>query len=94
MTATRRKLGRRDANEPEIIAALRKAHCSVVQLDHPCDLLVGRAGVNVLMEIKDPDKKPSERRLTETEVEFHGTWRGQVCVVETVEDAYRAIGIE
>lgn len=99
MTAyNRHRLGRRDANEAEIIDALRSHGCSVVQLDHPTDLLVGRIrrlplGVNFLLEVKDPAKKPSERRLTERELEFAESWRGQYAVVETVSDALAAVGL-
>ena len=86
-----RQRGKLDANQPEIVAALKKCGCSVVSLSNlgfGCpDLLVGNGGRNWLMEIKDGTRKPSERRLTTDERFFHASWRGQVCVVETVEEA-------
>ncbi len=86
-----RRNGRIDANQPFITKALRDAGASVLVLSnmgHGCpDLLVGKDNRNWLMEIKDPSRKPSERRLTEDEQVFHVLWRGHVCVVETVEDA-------
>jgi hypothetical protein len=80
---------RRDGNEREIIQALEAAACDVVQIDYPCDLLVGRAGVNHLIEVKLPDGK-----LREGQERFAETWRGsRVHVVRTVEEAFRAVGL-
>ena len=47
----------------------------------------------VFIEIKDPSQKKSARKLTESEKEFHLRWNNHVKVVETVEQAYRAIGV-
>lgn len=83
MKACRKALGRRDANEPEIVKALRALPgTSVVQLDAPLDLLVGRRGVNLLLEVKDGSKPPSKRRLTDKEQAFFDSWEGQRAVVE------------
>ena len=80
---------RRDNNEREIIDALEAAACDVVQIDYPCDLLVGRAGVNTLLEVKQPDGK-----LRDSQERFAETWRGApVWVVRTVEEAFRAVGL-
>jgi hypothetical protein len=57
------------------------------------DLLVGREGFNFLLEIKDGRLPPSQRKLTEKEQQWHAGWRGQVAVVESVEEAFRVIGI-
>lgn len=88
-----RRNGRIDSNQPMIVKALRDAGASVLILSnmgHGCpDLLVGKDGRNVLMEIKDPTRKPSERKLTDDERVFHTLWRGNVFVVETVEEALR-----
>ena len=83
---------RRDVNEKEIIDGLKAASCSVLQLD-VVDLLVGRAGANFILEVKNPDQPPSKRRLTESEDAFIRSWRGRpVVVVETLEEALRAVG--
>lgn len=58
------------------------------------DIAVGFAGKNYLFEIKDPDKAPSDRALTDAEKKFHRFWRGQIAVVETVDDAIRILGIK
>ena len=51
------------------------------------DILVGVAGRNILMEIKDGSKSRSRRGLTPDQVAWHAAWRGQKTVVESVDDA-------
>ena len=52
------------------------------------DLLVGYKGYTILMEVKDGDKSPSKRRLTEAEEEFFMGWKGGLlCIVESVDQA-------
>ncbi len=52
-----------------------------------------KSNQNYLFEIKDPDKLPSQRKLTPDEKEFHKKWQGQIDIIETVEDALKIIGI-
>jgi hypothetical protein len=77
---------RKDANQKEVVAALRKAGCSVTFLDI-IDLIVGWRGFNFLFELKDPEKSPSKRRLTDREQKFFDTWNGSVFRIETAEEA-------
>lgn len=84
--------GKRDANQAEIVEALRKAGASVHDLadvgkGFP-DLLVGYAGREWLMEVKAPDGE-----LTPDQVDFIQTWHGAVHVVRSVDDALAMIGI-
>jgi len=87
---------RTDANQAEIVAALRAAGCSVwltYQLGHGApDLVVGRAGARtVLMEVKATE----DDLLTEDEERFFAAWRGgPLVVVRTAEEALWAMGIE
>jgi hypothetical protein len=85
-----------DANQPEIVRALRQVGATILhlhQLGHGApDLLVGFRGRNVLMEIKDPTQKLSAQKLSEDEVEFHSSWRGNVFVVHTAKEAVQLIG--
>jgi hypothetical protein len=94
----RRHALQRDLNEPEIIDALEKIGCSVVQLHTPCDLLVGRVVLGVprtfLLEVKNPDKSPAQKALTKDQVAFRATWRGHYAVVETVAQALAAVGVD
>ncbi|HVQ52894.1 MAG TPA: hypothetical protein VMS92_22895 [Mycobacterium sp.] len=86
-----------DANQADIVAALRAVGCSVqilAAVGKGCpDLLVSRSGVNYLLEVKDGSKPPSERKLTPDQVEWHRGRRGQVCVVTSVNEALRAVGL-
>lgn len=88
-----RRAARRDDNEPEIVAALEAASVDVVRISTPCDLIAGRAGVTYLLEIKNPDQPPSKRKLKPEQLLFLNNWRGQYAVVETVDDALRAVGL-
>ena len=84
-----RRAARIDDNQKEIIAAFRKAGCSVKPV-HTIkgfvDIIVGLNGRNILVEIKDGNKPKSARKLTTAESEFHKQWKGQVCIVESVAD--------
>jgi len=91
-----RRAAKVDANQPEIVAALRRlgasvAHTHAVGQGFP-DLVAGYAGRTVLIEVKDGSKPPSARKLTPDEAEFHDAWRGApVVVVETVDHAVALI---
>ncbi len=77
---------RRDANEPEIVKALRQIGASIKRLDD-VDLLVGWRGKNFLLELKTENGKLEESQ------EFMVTnWRGQYDIVRSAEEALRAIG--
>lgn len=91
-----RRKARADANQPDIVEALRAvgasvAHIHMVGQGLP-DIIVGFHGVNYLMEIKDGGKPPSKRRLTPNEQDWHDAWRGSVVVVNDEDQALRAIG--
>lgn len=85
------RLSRVDANQKEIVAAFRKLGCSVVITsglrNGVPDICVGCNGWNVWIEIKDGNKPPSARKLTEDEQKWHGAWQGWVEVIESVDDA-------
>lgn len=83
-----RKYGRTDANQQEIVGFLRAIPgVSVVSLasvgNGVPDLIVGFRGRNYLVELKDPDKPPSKRKLTKEQRMFHANWTGQIMVAET-----------
>ena len=93
-----RRAARIDANQEQIVLALRAAGASVqslagVGVGVP-DLLVGYQGKTLLLEIKDGKKPPSERRLTEDQLKWHGAWRGgPLAVVDSVDAALRMLGV-
>lgn len=84
-----------DANQAEIVTALRRLGCTVMSIasvGNGCpDLVIGVQGRNVLLEVKDGRKPPSARKLTPAEREWIDAWRGQVNVVESVDDAIEAV---
>ena len=86
-----RYANRIDANQNKIVDALRKAGAVVriiSQGDGIPDLLVGYNGFTILMEVKDGDKVPSARKLTEAEQKFFDEWDGgMLVVVNSVEEA-------
>lgn len=86
---------RTDRNHAEIVNALRKLQCSVADTSGAgCgfpDLVVGVRGHNLLIEVKDGRKKPSARKLTPAQIQFHATWRGNIHIVESVDQAIELI---
>ena len=62
-----------DENQGDIVKALRACGATVrvvTQGDGIPDLLVGYNGYTILMEVKDGQKVPSARKLTDAEQEF------------------------
>ena len=84
-----------DANQPEIVDTFRKLGCSVAITssagDGFSDLVVGVAGLNLLVEVKDGSKVPSAQKLTKDQVKFRDNWRGQYCVVNSVNQAIELV---
>ena len=87
-----RRASRADSNQPRIVAALRKAGCSIQHVHtvgQGCpDLVVGNRGVTYLLEIK-----AGKRGLNKEQAIWHATWRGQVAVVRTIEEAFEVCGV-
>jgi hypothetical protein len=84
-----------DDNQKEIVKALRTLGCSVQHLHSVgagCpDLLVGYKGFNILLELKDGNKSPSQQKLTPDQIIWHRDWRGHVNVVNSSEQAIIAV---
>jgi Holliday junction resolvase len=80
-----------DENQGDIVKALRACGATVrviTQGDGIPDLLVGYKGYTILMEVKDGNKPPSARKLTDAENEFFEKWTGgTLVVVNSVEEA-------
>lgn len=80
-----------DANQPEIVEALRAAgytvqHLHTVGQGVP-DLLVSKHGSMWLLEVKTP-----KGRLTKCEKEWIETWDAPVYIVRSPEDALEVVG--
>jgi Holliday junction resolvase len=88
-----RKRPRLDSNHNEIRQALEKMGWGVKSMagvgDGFVDLLAVKAGRIVLIEVKDGDKVPSKRKLTEDECETHhwfSTYGVEVILVTCIAD--------
>ena len=83
---------RTDANQPQIVAELRKAGCSVQDLHtvgHGCpDILAGYAGHTWCFEIKRDGGK-----LTPDEADWALRWHGQYAVIHSAEEALEIMGL-
>lgn len=91
-----RRAARVDVNQSSIVDDLRAAGVSVqplhgVGMGCP-DLLCGWRGCNFVFEVKDPDKPPSGRKLTDWQETWHVKWSGQVDVIHSAEDALQIMG--
>jgi len=91
-----RRNAKRDVNEGEIVAGLRKVGASVNRIneeDLP-DLLVGFRGVNYLIEIKPPSGPRggvSGKVLTPGQLRWARDWRGQIGMARTLDEALHII---
>ena len=93
MVATAKRV---DVNQRRIVKQLRALPGVDVALTHMVghgfvDIIVGYRWQNFLIELKNPDVNPYERRLTKDEQRFHDKWPGQIAVCETFEHCKNAI---
>lgn len=85
-----RYAARVDANQQQVVSALRAAGCYVYVIGLPVDLLVGYNGQTYLVEIKDGPKKA----LTRLQQDFFGNWiGGSLHRIDGPDDALRMIGV-
>jgi len=92
-----RRAARVDANQPEIVQALRNIGCVVIivsQLKNAFDILVAYRGKLHVMEIKDGSKTASQKQLTLGEISCKKALENvgvQYNVVESVSDAIKIV---
>ena len=89
------KAPRTDANQKEIVDALRSVGASVyitagVHKGFP-DLCVGYRKRTWLLEVKDGSKPPSARKLTPAQGEFFASFRGAAAIVHSIEEALEVV---
>jgi hypothetical protein len=85
-----RRAARVDANQEQIISALRAAGAMVWIIGLPVDLLVGFKNHTFLVEIKTDSKK----RLTGLQADFFENWSGSTLArIDSPEAALRMIGV-
>lgn len=90
------KYGKIDANQKEIVEQLRQIPGVSVKStsslgDGFVDLVIGYKARNYLIELKDENKPPSGKKLTEAEEKFHAEWTGQVAKCESLSEILKAI---
>jgi hypothetical protein len=79
-----------DANQDQIVIALRAAGAYVWIIGLPVDLLVGHKGHTFLVEIKSTSKK----RLTALQADFFKSWSGGTLArIDSPDAALRMIGV-
>jgi hypothetical protein len=75
-----------DANHSKVVEEFRKAMPEATVFDAAGsgngfpDLVVGWKRQNFLIEVKDPAKPPSGRKLTPAQEKLHLKWQGQIDV--------------
>jgi hypothetical protein len=83
-----------DANQPDIVRALKAVGASVYFIDRPVDLLVGYKGHTYLIEVKNLATGYGRSGLNVNQKKWAGAWRGEEpVIVTTVQEALAAIGI-
>ena len=91
----RKRYGRKvDANQKDIVRALRKAGRIVFEIEEPFDLLIDNIGEWVVMEIKNPDthaRQAGGSKMTEKQDEILETLSARVLVAETVDEALNLV---
>ena len=92
-----RYAARVDANQIQVVSALRAAGAKVQDLSAVGkgvpDLLCKYQGSFYLIEVKDGQKPPSARKLTPDQVKWHEEWKcAFLGVVESPDEALRFIG--
>lgn len=86
-----------DANQNEIVNALRNSGCSVQSLASvgrgvPDLLVSNHKGELFLMEVKDGSKPPSARKLTPDQVAWHDNWNSEIHIVLDKDQALKIVG--
>lgn len=91
--ARTRRAAKVDENQPLIVKHMRAIGMIVEILGMPSDLLVSKNMITLVVEVKNPKKDPSSRRLTDQELTFYTRWHhhGLFCVIETSDDV-KALG--
>ncbi len=85
-----RYAARVDANQEQIVSALRGAGAYVWIIGLPVDLLVGYKNHTFLVEIKTDSRK----RLTKLQADFFENWSGSTLArIDSPEAALRMIGV-
>ena len=84
-----RRAAKSDANQPEIVKALRKSGWYVLiisQLKNCCDLMISKNGRTIAVEVKDGAKPKAAQKLSEGETKFMTQWQGEYKIIASLDD--------
>ena len=91
----RKRYGRKtDANQKEIVKALRRAGRVVFEIEEPFDLLIDNIGEWIVMEVKNQDTHARQKgggKMTAKQLEILERLKAKVLVAETVEQALELV---
>lgn len=77
------RYGRVDNNQSDIVKRFKELGVSVFNASSVggglTDLIVGKWGINILVEVKDGIKK--KNNLTPEQIKFHNEWQGSKVVI-------------
>jgi hypothetical protein len=84
-----------DANQTQVVSALRAAGASVEIIGLPVDLLVCIAGKFAFMEVKDGAKVPSAQKKTDVQEKFFAKYESEypVFLVDGPDAAIRHLNV-
>ena len=81
------KRNKPDANQPEIVQALRDIGARVFLIGQPLDLLVAFRGKLILMEVKNPDGENTVSKSQQVTIDLLESVGVHVPVVRSVDEA-------
>ena len=91
----RKRYGRKtDANQKDIVCALRKCGRIVFEIEEPFDLLIDNCGEWLVMEIKNPETHARQKggsKMTQKQLDILETLSAKVLVAETVDEALNLV---
>lgn len=91
----RKRYGRKtDANQKDIVRALRRSGRIVFEIEEPFDLLIDNIGEWLVMEVKNPETHARQKggsKMTVKQLEILETLSATVLVAETVDEALNLV---
>lgn len=84
------KRNKPDANQPEIVQALRDIGARVFLIGQPLDLLIAFRGKLTLMEVKNPDGEDKVSKSQQVTINLLESVGVRVLVVRSVDEAIEA----
>ena len=82
---------RKDDNQTEVVKEFEKLGYHVwltFRLTNCVDIVISKDKFTAAVEIKDGEKPPSKRKLTEGEIKFRAAFKGRYYLCESIEDVH------